>query len=150
MTTLADLTPEERAECVGMWCDYRPAVGTTGLHNAPEEVITTVIIKAGNDYDAAYEDEYEVFNAAIGHELVQPEQITLRPDLPRAWAPDGTPPEGEWEYVPEIWNPWLDDWRPIDDATTNEIAAEAWMGMEQFNDEGGRVRKRFIGEWEEA
>lgn len=101
MTTLADLTPEERANCVGMWCDYRPAVGTAGPHDAPEEVITTVIIKAGNDYDAAYEDEYEVFNAAIGHELVQPEQITPRHDLPRAWTPDGTPPAGEWEYISE-------------------------------------------------
>ena len=85
-----------------MWCDYRPAVGTGDPHAAPEEVITTVILKAGNDYDAEYEDEYEVFNAVIGHELVQPEQITLRDDLPRAWAPDGTPPAGEWEHAERL------------------------------------------------
>lgn len=27
-----------------------------------------------------------------------PEDITPRPDLPRAWNPDGTPPKGEWIY----------------------------------------------------
>ena len=130
MTTLADLTPEDRAECVGMWCDYRPAVGTAGLHDAPEEVITTVIIKAGNDYDAAYEDEYEVFNAAIGHELVQPEQITLRPDLPRAWQADGTPPAGQWEHAE-----YLGDYKGM----TNV-----------YHHDGEPTHRRFVGEWEEA
>lgn len=86
MTTLADLTPEERAECVGMWCDFEPI---------PNHVIPTIIIKAGNDYDAEYDDEYEVFNAAIGHELAQPEQITPRYDIPRACNPDGTPPNND-------------------------------------------------------
>lgn len=129
MTTLADLTPEERADCVGMWCDYRPAVGTTGLHNAPEEVITTVIIKAGNDYDAAYEDEYEVFNAAIGHELVQPEQITLRPDLPRAWTPDGQPPPGKWEHAE-----YLGDYKDMTDV---------------YHYDGDPTHRRWVGEWEE-
>lgn len=28
-----------------------------------------------------------------------PNDITLRPDLPRAWNPDGTPPAGEWVYI---------------------------------------------------
>ena len=132
MTTLADLTPEERAECVGMWCDYRPAVGTGDPHAAPEEVITTVILKAGNDYDAKYEDEYEVFNAVIGHELVQPEQITLRDDLPRAWAPDGTPPAGEWE----------DDYTDSDGSTLT-TGEDLGLGPHQ------EIR-RWVGEWEQA
>lgn len=130
MTTLADLTPEERAECVGMWCDYRPAVGTGDPHAAPEEVITTVILKAGNDYDAKYEDEYEVFNAVIGHELVQPEQITLRPDLPRAWAPDGKPPAGEWEHAE-----YLSHYKGMTDV---------------YHYDGEPTHRRFVGEWEEA
>lgn len=132
MKTLADMTEEERANCVGMWCDYRPGVGTAGLDDAPEEVITTVILKAGNDYDAKYEDEYEVFNAVIGHELVQPEQITLRPDLPRAWYPDGTPPAGEWE----------------DDYTDAEGKA---LTTGEHLDAGPHTHiRRWIGTWEEA
>lgn len=92
MSTLADMTPQERAECVGMWCDFEPT---------PNYVITTVIIKAGNDYDAEFADEYEVFNTVLGHELAQPEQITPRYDIPRAWTPDGQPPAGEWEHISE-------------------------------------------------
>ena len=30
-----------------------------------------------------------------------PEDITPRPDLPRAWNPDGTPPAGRWIYFEE-------------------------------------------------
>lgn len=132
MNTLADMTPEEHADCVGMWCDYRPAVGTADSNAAPEEVITTVIIKAGNDYDSAYEDEYEVFNAAIGHELVQPEQITLRPDLPRAWNPDGTPPAGAWE----------DDYTDAEGSTLT-TGEDLGIGPHQ------EIR-RWIGDWEQA
>lgn len=128
MNTLADMTPEEHADCVGMWCDYRPAVGTADSNAAPEEVITTVIIKAGNDYDSAYEDEYEVFNAAIGHELVQPEQITLRPDLPRAWQADGTPPAGQWEDAE-----YLGDYKGMTDV---------------YYYDGEPTHRRWVGEWE--
>ena len=71
--TLADMTEEERAQCVGMWCDFEAT---------PNYVITTGIIKAGNDYDAEFADEYEVFNTVLGHELVQPEQITPRQTYP--------------------------------------------------------------------
>ncbi|MGX9140403.1 hypothetical protein ACWWUU_05810 [Corynebacterium striatum] len=95
------MTEEERAECVGMWCDFEAT---------PNYVITTVIIKAGNDYDAEFADEYEVFNTVLGHELVQPEQITPRHDIPRAWNPDGTPPPaGEWEYAVQYKTP--DGWK---------------------------------------
>lgn len=31
--------------------------------------------------------------------LTIPENLTPRSDLPRAWAPDGTPPAGEWEHA---------------------------------------------------
>lgn len=106
MTTLADMPPEEHEETVGMWCDFEAT---------PGHVITTIIIKAGNDYDAEYDDEYEVFNPVIGHELVQPEQITPRFDLPRACSPDGQPPAGEWEHInePRFQNHqrrWIGEW----------------------------------------
>ena len=137
MTTLADLTPEERAECIGLW----------GNHTFWGQVL--ISITDGVQFRGVNVEVIRFIDGRPVREWASTSEVTPRPDLPRAWAPDGTPPEGEWEYVPEIWNPWLDDWRPIDDATTNEIAAEAWMGMEQFNDEGGRVRKRWVGEWEE-
>ncbi|OFT67726.1 hypothetical protein [Corynebacterium sp. HMSC05D03] len=138
MTTLADLTPEERAECIGLW----------GNHTFWGQVL--ISITDGVQFRGVNVEIICFVDGRPVREWASTSEVTPRPDLPRAWAPDGTPPEGEWEYVPEIWNPWLDDWRPIDDATTNEIAAEAWMGMEQFNDEGGRVRKRWVGSWEEA
>ncbi|OFN33632.1 hypothetical protein [Corynebacterium sp. HMSC072A04] len=138
MTTLADMTPTERAECVGMW----------GNHIFWGQVL--ISITDGVQFRGVNVEVIRFIDGRPVREWASTSEVTPRPDLPRAWAPDGTPPAGEWEYVPEIWNPWLDDWRPIDDATTNEIAAEAWMGMEQFNDEGGRVRKRWVGSWEEA
>lgn len=87
MKTIADMPIEEHEKCVGMWCDFEAT---------PGYVITTIIIKAGNDLE--FEDEYEVFNPIIGHEIAHPEQITPRFDLPRACSSDGKPPAGEWEY----------------------------------------------------
>lgn len=119
--TLADMPEEERAECVGMWCDFEPT---------PNYVITTVIIKAGNDYDAEFADEYEVFNTVLGHELAQPEQITPRYDIPRAWAADGTPPAGEWEHAE-----YLGDYKGMTDV---------------YHFDGDPTHRRWVGEWEEA
>lgn len=121
MRTLADMTEEERAECVGMWCDFEAT---------PNYVITTVIIKAGNDYDAEFADEYEVFNTVLGHELVQPEQITPRHDIPRAWNPDGTPPAGEWEHAE-----YLGDYKGMTDV---------------YYFDGEPTHRRWKGGWEEA
>lgn len=119
--TLADMTEEERAECVGMWCDFEAT---------PNYVITTVIIKAGNDYDAEFADEYEVFNTVLGHELVQPEQITPRYDIPRAWHADGTPPAGEWEHAE-----YLGDYKGMTDV---------------YHFDGEPTHRRWVGSWEEA
>lgn len=119
--TLADMTEEERAECVGMWCDFEAT---------PNYVITTVIIKAGNDYDAEFAHEYEVFNTVLGHELVQPEQITPRYDIPRAWTPDGQPPAGEWEHAE-----YLGDYKGMTDV---------------YHYDGNPTHRRWVGEWEEA
>ena len=119
MKTLADMTEEERAECVGMWCDFEAT---------PNYVITTVIIKAGNDYDAEFADEYEVFNTVLGHELAQPEQITPRYDIPRAWQADGQPPAGKWEYAE-----YLGDYKGMTDV---------------FYFDGDPTHRRWKGEWE--
>nr|WLJ25583.1 MAG: hypothetical protein [Actinobacteria phage HS02] len=76
MKTLADMTTKERTQCRGMWCDTPKG---TFVLLAP--------MFPGTE--------------AIGWQLVIPSEgmkidyqlkdITPRPDLPRAWAPDGTP-----------------------------------------------------------
>lgn len=82
MTTLADMAEEERAECVGMWC---------------EEKDGSMCIYMGAD---ATPEQTGVF-AYPASEIpmrVFLNRITPRFDLPRAWQADGTPPAGEWEY----------------------------------------------------
>ena len=85
MTTLADLTPEERADCVGMWA-------TVATERYPAVIVRTY---AADDVDYAQMlcpelNDYYTSSLAT---------ITPRDDLPRAWAPYGTPPAGEWEYT---------------------------------------------------
>lgn len=81
-TLLSDLPVEVHPQTIGLWVDFRPDKDN-------DYTITTFIIKAGND--SIDPDHYEVFNAEIGHELVTPDQLTLRFDLPRVCNPDGSP-----------------------------------------------------------
>lgn len=87
MRTLADMTTQERAESVGMWCDCEE----TG---AP---CVLVSIEHGNAVLMTEE--------LGGRPILDPYElhlVTPRFDLPRAWQPDGTPPEGEWEYAEHL------------------------------------------------
>lgn len=146
MTTLADLTPEERAQCRGMWCDTpkgrfillapmfpdREAFGWQLL--APSEVMKI-------DYP--------------------PEKITPRFDLPRAWAPDGQPVPGEWEDGHVVVS--YDDPDPgiLKNAVSIEGLSEGGMSyydappngievkLDKFGEGEGKAR-RFVGEWEQA
>ena len=81
-TLLSDLPVEVHPQTIGLWVDFKPDKDS-------DYIITTFIIKAGND--SIDPDHYEVFNAEIGHELVTPDQLTLRFDLPRVCNPDGSP-----------------------------------------------------------
>lgn len=81
-TLLSDLPVEVHPQTIGLWVDFKPDKDS-------DYTITTFIIKAGND--SINPDHYEVFNAEIGHELVTPDQLTLRFDLPRVCNPDGSP-----------------------------------------------------------
>ncbi|TRX42501.1 hypothetical protein [Corynebacterium guaraldiae] len=76
MTTLADLTPEERAQCRGMWVTYQTPMG---------------------EHQAIYGGNSVLFEPGYGLFTIPLQRITPRLDLPRAWTPDGTPPAGEWE-----------------------------------------------------
>ena len=92
MTTLADMTPEQRAECVGMWCyifeqlDEPPVEeGIIAGYREDDDRRTLVII------DHPHPDA-----GKWGHEL---NEVSPRFDLPRAWQPDGQPVPGEWEHA---------------------------------------------------
>ena len=78
--TLADMTAEERADCVGMWCDVARGARAV-IVNAKEQDYCWVIHP---------EDGGNV--ATCRNKMINP-----RPDLLRAWTPDGEPVPGEWE-----------------------------------------------------
>lgn len=79
MTTLADMAPEERAQCRGMWAQTQDELGVL---LTTDGVLGAVWIP-------------HAFNW-----LTQPlGAIELLTDLPRAWNADGTPPEADWQYA---------------------------------------------------
>ena len=147
MTTLADLTPEERAQCVGMWA------------NVDTERYPAVIVRtyAADDVDYAQMlcpelNDYYTSSLAT---------ITPRPDLPRAWASDGTPPAGQWEDGHVVVS--YDDLDPgiLKNAVSIEGLSEGGMSyyddppngievkLDKFGEGEGKAR-RWVGEWEEA
>lgn len=84
MKTFADMTVQERKECVGMWAET-----TNGL---------AIIIEPF--YTDGSLDTAVVLSLKPKVEILQciAVYVTPRFDLPRAWQADGTPPAGEWEY----------------------------------------------------
>lgn len=76
--TLADLAPQDLANCVGMWVDvpHRPhPVVYTGEFQSTGEI----------KYGAA------IFDPRYGTDYERLDDCTLRPDLPRAWTSLGAP-----------------------------------------------------------
>lgn len=84
--TFSQMTPEERTECRGMWCDIETPVGT-------ERAI----------YDQArWTQKPTLFDPGYGYFEVDLSKVTPRFDLPRTMMPDGTPVKGNWteaEYI---------------------------------------------------
>ena len=82
--TLADMTTEERAECVGMWA-------------LVEEINLAVIVEVDEtDTCVVVYPEWQSNTAVHLNEMVTP-----RYDLPRAWTPDGEPASEELEQEHE-------------------------------------------------
>lgn len=105
MTTLADMTPEQREQCVGMWCE-------AGEHLWVIRAVygTTVGLRA------------KIIDPAAGRlaNYTSADHVTPRPDLPRAWQPDGSPVEMDVE-----------------------------TSIEYSNHQPPTRMSRFVGEWEE-
>lgn len=91
MRTLADMTEEERAECVGSWCDY--------TRDGEEKDL--VIVVAGTN-DAGRIPCVNPGAPIPSAWAPEPWTLTPRADLPRAWQADGTPPAGKWEHAERL------------------------------------------------
>lgn len=117
MTTLADLTPEERAQCKGMWCDFPD----------PDERTNLAIYVGDSPNNQGF---CELIHEGQLGTLTIPENLTPRDDLPRAWAPDGQPPAGQWEHAE-----YLGDYKGMTDV---------------YHYDGDPTHRRWVGEWEQA
>lgn len=77
--TLAEMAPDERAACVGLWADDG------------EKLVLIYAIKG----DTAYVI-HDVAQLKLGTRTLN---IAPDPTLPRAWSPDGEAVGGRWEYI---------------------------------------------------
>ncbi|MDK8788786.1 hypothetical protein QP979_06520 [Corynebacterium striatum] len=144
--TLADMTPEQRANCVGMWCEYPNTYDRLG------------IIYALDDEDDPWILRFDVRTEILGYDA---KNIIPRFDLPRAWTPDGQPVPGEWEdgHVVVSYDdpdPWI-----LKDAVSIEGLSEGGMSyydappngievkLDKFGEGEGKAR-RWVGDWEQA
>lgn len=142
MTTLADLTPEERANCPGMWATS--FIGYTGV----------IVYQNGRQ-------AYLIIPEYNREQTFPLDEVTPRPDLPRAWTPDGQPVPGEWEdgHVVVSYDdpdPWI-----LKDAVSIEGLSEGGMSyyddppngievkLDKFGEGEGKAR-RWVGSWEQA
>ncbi len=85
--TLADITTQERANCVGMWAET-----SNGLAIIIEPFYTDGVLDTTVVFSLKPEVKIEQRIAAY---------TTPRFDLPRAWQADGQPPAGQWESINE-------------------------------------------------
>ena len=86
--TLADMTAEEREECVGMWCSIAGAGRLCVLLSTENDVA---------NLGFSCDNEFTILSLRY-------KNVTPRFDLPRVWTPDGEPElaqalaEETWEY----------------------------------------------------
>ena len=148
--TLADMTPEQRAACVGMWCDVR-----VPFKEDQKNLVILTHVDSGPK-------RAKVFGTGIGMTWSKRLQdVTPRCDLPRAWTPQGQPVPGEWEegYAYSTWDvePPAVAEPTIEGQTTGQLCAldtdewEAAVTVTEANqyERIGKAR-RWVGDWEQA
>lgn len=124
MTTLADMTPEQQADCVGMWCEAGEHLRVIrAVYETPMGMCAKIIDPAAG--------RMENYTSA--------DHITPRLDLPRAWQADGTPVVMDVEGA---------DYRPGTNRGFYILDETIQKGREL--PEGTTRAHRFVGEWEEA
>lgn len=116
--TLADMTPEEREQCRGMWCEYHT------LRDGVELLI----------YRWEKDGMASVHDPKIGdgrtNQFVMVRRLIPRFDMPRAWEPDGTPVEMDIET------------RHV------EYGRVQGGDIDRVNFPEGTEVHRFVGDWE--
>lgn len=149
MTTLADLTPEQRAECVGMWCYIFDFDCESELPVA--EGIIAGYRETGNAQPLAVVaypgQDTEKWRYTLS-------EVSPRFDLPRAWNPDGTPVPGEWADGHMWWGEDTDTMQTVDLVGAECLTTGQIQGLGEWPEgvtpgEDVPVR-RFISEWEDA
>lgn len=85
MTTLADMTPQERAQCQGMWC---------------EDIYGDLYVYLGTPPGSTTHDEETGAPMGTFIDTQEPDTIeaplaefATRPEFPCAWGQDGAAPE---------------------------------------------------------
>lgn len=121
MKALADMTPQEHANCVGMWCYIFERLDEPPVN----EGIIAGYRESNNGRTLAIIDHPHPDAGKWGYGL---NEIVPRFDLPRVWGTDGQPPAGEWEYS-----------EPFGKGTlTTRLRGN------------NSTHRRFVGEWQEA
>lgn len=121
MTTFADMTPEQREQCVGMWCEAGEHLRVIrAVYETPMGLCAKIIDPAAG--------RMENYTSA--------DHITPRPDLPRAWESDGTPVDMDVETGVVRSHP-------------RGGVIGSYESPEYVDQPEGTVMRRFVGEWEE-
>lgn len=129
---LADMTPAERAECVGMWCETTSPRGLGILARLDDgyQDATVLHVDSGDSWL---------------HGLAE---VALRYDLPRAWTPDGDPVPGEWEYAVGHVVDYADGQKDCRPRYREDSRQSALASAEALKDDGYVAMSRYVTDWE--
>lgn len=129
--TLADVTPAERAACVGMWCEI------SGRHLA----VLADIWEHGEGGVVHSNADLSCYDFA---------ELAPRFDLPRAWTPEGEPVAGEWEYAVGHVVEYADGQKECRPKYREDARQSALKSAEELKDDGYVAMSRYVADWEEA
>lgn len=140
--TLANMTPAEQDQSVGMWFELQ---GTDYL---------VILVMTDDPYDGHA-------TVMIPHPVkakttyTTMSSLTPRMDLPRAWTPSGEPVPGEWQYHPAYTGVYQDGTTSLNliGAETYSKQHAEWECADIHRDDPA-VRffpvRRYATDWEEA
>lgn len=146
--TLADMTPSERQECIGMWVKVTPTGG-----NSPSRTPFLGVL-ASLDANAYWGKGGYVVRGPHTSAFYFAE-MELQPDLPRAWTPEGEPVPGVWQYHPAYTGVYQDGTTSLDligVETYSKQQAEGECADIHRDDPAVHFShvRRYTTDWEEA
>lgn len=135
MTTLADMTPKQRAQCVGMWA-------TNHAYTGDGESVGVIACIQHHRVWLIHTDingEWSVFPT---------DGITPRPDLPRAWNPDGAPVSAKREYQVAHENGKVAQPLPVPSVERGKGYIQHLEAAGLSAAKGMRIMQRHVTDWE--